>query len=79
MRVKTFVGGLLIVLGVLAFAYQGVSYTTLGRESSMGWMRFATQRVLSLPLPPIFGSLALIGGIALLLVDKGDLHSAATR
>lgn len=79
MRIKTSVGGLLIVLGVVAFAYQGVSYTTLGRESSMGWMRFATQRVLSLPLPPIFGSLALIGGIALVLVDKGNLRPASTR
>jgi hypothetical protein len=79
MRTKTAVAVVLIVFGVLAFAYQGVSYTTLGRESSMGWMRFATQRVLSLPLPPIFGSLALIGGIALVLVDKGDLRSASTR
>ena len=78
MKVKTVAAVVLIVFGVLAFAYQGLSYTALGREMSMGWMRLATQRLFSLPLPPIFGALALIGGIALLLADKGDLHSATT-
>jgi len=72
MRVKTFVSVLLIVFGVLAFAYQGVSYTAFGRDMRMGWMHFATQRVFSLPLPPIFGTIALIAGIAWLLADKRD-------
>jgi len=78
MRLKTVAAGVLILFGVLAFAYQGISYTALGREMSMGWMHLATKRLFSLPLPPIAGAIALIVGIAWLLADESDFDSAAT-
>jgi len=78
MKLKTVLAVSLILFGVLAFVYQGISYTTVGRGMSMSWMRLATQRLFSLPVPPIVGTIALIVGIAWLLADKRDFHSAAT-
>jgi len=78
MKIKTIVAVGLIVLGVMAFAYQGISYTTVGRDMNIGMMRMSTQHAHFLPLPPVLGAIALIGGIALLLVDKNDFKSAAT-
>jgi len=69
-RSKTIVAIVLIVLGIGAFAYQGITYTTRGRGMDL------TSHV---PLPPIFGAIALIGGIALLLADGRDLKPTATR
>ena len=75
MKPKTFVGSLLIVLGTFAFAYQGFVYTTGGRGMNSG-AAHATDPIRRVPLPPIVGSIALIAGIAMLLVDKGDFNSS---
>ena len=75
MKPKTFVGSLLIVLGILAFVYQGFLYTTAGRGMNSESAR-ATDPIRHVPLPPIVGSIALIAGIAMLLVDKGDFNSS---
>jgi hypothetical protein len=63
MKLKTLVASTLIALGIAAFVYQGVTFMNGGEERS---------RTHSLPLLPIFGAIALIGGIAWLLVDKND-------
>ena len=73
MKPKTIVAAFLIGLGIAAFAYQAAAYMTRGRDPSIGGIQMTTERTHSVPLPPIFGVIALIGGIAMLLVDKGDL------
>jgi hypothetical protein len=78
MKTKTVVGVLLTVVGVVAFAYQSVSYATLGGQRSLGSMHLSTRHEQFIPLLPIFGAIALIVGIALLLVDKSDFKSTAT-
>jgi Ni/Fe-hydrogenase subunit HybB-like protein len=49
-----------------------------GRDVGFGATHMTTERWYSVPLPPIFGAIALIGGIALLLMDKDDFNPAAT-
>jgi H+/Cl- antiporter ClcA len=78
LKLKTIAGVVLIGLGVVAFAYQGLSYTTFGHDMNLGWMHLSTQRTHFIPLPPVLGVTALIAGIALLLVDKTDFKSEAT-
>lgn len=59
----------LIVLGVLALIYQGVSYTTQGDTLDLGLLEITTQEEHRIPLPPIIGGIALAGGVALLVFD----------
>ena len=63
-----FIAGIvLIVLGALALAYQGFSYTRHEHVMDVGPMHVTTETKDRIPIPPIFGGLALIGGIALLV------------
>jgi hypothetical protein len=58
----------LIVLGIAAFAYQGIGYTTRDKVVDLGPIHVTNEKTHTLPLPPIVGGLALVGGIALLVV-----------
>jgi hypothetical protein len=55
----------LIILGVLALAYQGITYTTHKKVLDVGPIQATKEEHNTIPLPPIVGGLALIGGIAL--------------
>jgi hypothetical protein len=70
MNTKTLVAIALIALGVIAFAYQGITYTTRGRDVNIGALHMTTEKTHHIPLPPILGGIALIGGVALLMSDK---------
>jgi len=78
MKLKTIAAVLLIVLGVAAFVYQGVAYVTLGRDIAIGSPQTSTRPMRLIPFSLIFGSVALIGGIVMLLADKKDFISTAT-
>jgi UDP-N-acetylmuramyl pentapeptide phosphotransferase/UDP-N-acetylglucosamine-1-phosphate transferase len=68
MKPISWVGILLIVLGVLALAYQGINYTRQKKVLDVGAVHVTTQTHEQIPLPPIVGGLALVGGVALLIV-----------
>jgi drug/metabolite transporter (DMT)-like permease len=63
-------GVILIVLGVLALVYQGFSYTTQKKVLDMGPIQATRQEHHTVPLPPILGALALIGGVVILVSDR---------
>jgi hypothetical protein len=60
---------LLIAVAVIAFAYQGIGYTTRENVVDLGPIHVTSERSHTLPLPPIVGVLALLGGIALIILD----------
>jgi uncharacterized membrane protein len=62
------IGIALIVLGVIALAYQGITYTTREKVVDLGPLKITAQKEKTIPLPPILGGLALAGGIALVVV-----------
>ena len=62
------IGIVLIVLGVIALAYQGITYTTREKVVDLGPLKVTAQKENTIPLPPILGGLALAGGIALVVV-----------
>ena len=66
MRPAILVGILLIVLGVVSFAYQGITYTTHKKVLDLGPLQATTTEHKTIPLPPILGGLALLGGVVLL-------------
>jgi uncharacterized membrane protein len=70
MRPVTVVGIILIVLGVVALAYQGITYTTSEKVVDLGPLQVEARRERTIPLPPLLGGLALAGGIILLIAGS---------
>ena len=68
MKPLTIVGILLIIIGIVAFAYGGFSFTTTEKVAEIGPLKVEKERTRSLPLPPVLGALALAGGVILLVV-----------
>jgi hypothetical protein len=63
-------GIVLIVLGVLALAYQGFTYTTRETVIDIGPITATADRERTFPLPPIIGIVAIAGGVALMLAGS---------
>jgi len=61
-------GVVLNVLGVLALAYQGITYTKREKILDVGPLQATADREKTIPLPPLVGGLALAGGIALVII-----------
>ena len=70
MKTITLIGIILIVLGVAAFAFQGISYTTREKAVDLGPIQVTTEQTRTIPLPPIVGGIALAGGIVLLVTGS---------
>jgi uncharacterized membrane protein HdeD (DUF308 family) len=68
MKPVTLVGVVLIVLGVLALAYQGITYTTREKVIDLGPIKASVDKEKNIPLPPIIGALALAGGVILVFM-----------
>jgi len=68
MKTISWVGIVLIVLGALALAYQGINYTRQKDVLNVGSLHITTETDERIPLPPILGGLALAGGVVLLAV-----------
>jgi uncharacterized membrane protein len=72
MKTSSMVGIVLIVLGVIALAYQGITYTTRKKVLDIGPIQATKEEHNTIPLPPIVGGLALVGGVALLIAGSKD-------
>jgi hypothetical protein len=70
MRTTTILAILLIALGLVAFGYQGITYTSKEKVVDLGALQVTTETKKTLPLPPIVGVIALVGGIALLVLGQ---------
>lgn len=70
MKTYTLIGIVLIVVGIAAFAYQGISYTTREKVVDLGPVHMSADKTRTLPLSPIVGAVALVGGVALLVVGS---------
>ena len=68
MKPIIWVGILLIVLGALVLAYQGINYTRQKKVFDVGSVHLTTETHERIPLPPILGGLALAGGVILLVM-----------
>jgi hypothetical protein len=64
------IGICLIVLGVLGLALGGFSYTTRERVVDLGPLKVDADKQHNLPIAPIAGVAALVGGIALVLTGS---------
>jgi hypothetical protein len=68
MKPSIWAGIVLVVLGALALAYQGVNYTRKKDVVDLGSIHVTTETQERIPLPPVLGGLALAGGIVLMVI-----------
>ena len=59
-------GSILIVLGMLGIAWGGFTYTTREKVIDIGPIHATREKTHDIPIPPVAGALALVGGIAVL-------------
>jgi drug/metabolite transporter (DMT)-like permease len=64
----TLVGIALIVFGIVAFAYKGITYTSREKVVDIGPIHATADTQKTIPLSPLLGGLALVGGIVLVAV-----------
>jgi len=64
------IGIVLIVLGLLGLAWGGFKYTTTEKVLDIGPIHATREEKHNVPIPPIAGAAALIGGIVLLVASK---------
>jgi hypothetical protein len=67
MRPVALVGLVLIVLGLVALVYQGVTYTSRETVIDIGPLHATADRQKTLTLPPVLGAAAVAGGVVLLI------------
>ena len=74
MKAATLIGILLIVFGIGALAYQGFSYESEEKILDIGPLQATRETTKTIPLPPIVGAIALIGGIGVVIATsrRGD-------
>jgi hypothetical protein len=68
MKAATLVGILLIILGVVGFAMGGISFTHEKKDVDLGPLQVSHKQKDTMPISPILSGLALVGGIALVIV-----------
>ena len=75
MKATTLIASILIALGIMAFVYQAMTYRYEAQETAfdLGPLQVTTQRTRTLPIPPIMGAVALVGGLVLLFVRSSNL------
>lgn len=67
MRPLVLIGVILIVLGVIALAYEGITYTTKRTVIDVGPLEVQAEEQERIPLPPILGAGSIAGGLVLVL------------
>jgi hypothetical protein len=68
MKPATIVGIILIVLGIAGFAFGRLSFTHKEKVLDLGPIQASADKKESLPIPPILGALAIVGGVVLVAV-----------
>jgi hypothetical protein len=63
-------GLVLIVIGVIALAYGGITYTRREKVLDIGPIEATAERRETVPLPPVLGVVALAGGIVLMIAGS---------
>jgi len=68
MAIRYVVGVLLIVVGLVSLLLGGFRWTQQKTVVDIGPIEAKTEEHKALPIPPVVGGLALVGGIVLLVV-----------
>ena len=65
-------GMILIALGLVGLAWGGFTYTTREKVVDIGPIHASRNKTHNVPLPPIAGAVALVGGVVLLVARRKE-------
>jgi hypothetical protein len=68
MKPATIIGAILILVGIVGFAVGGFSFTHEHQDAKIGPLNIEHKQTSTVPIPPILSGIALVGGIALVVV-----------
>ena len=68
MNLRYVVGAVLVVLGLVSLLMGGFRWTEQKTVVDIGPLKATSEEHKTLPIPPVVGALALIGGIVVLVV-----------
>jgi hypothetical protein len=64
------IGIILIVIGIIALAYGGITYTKREKVLDLGPIQATAEKQKTIPFPPVLGGICLVGGIVLVIVGS---------
>jgi len=64
------IGIVLLALGIIALAYQGITYTKHTEVLEIGDLKVETREKKKIPLSPILGVVAVVAGVVLIVADR---------
>ncbi len=70
MKATAIIGILLIVIGVIALGYGGISYVSRDKVIDMGPIQVTKEQTHSIPIAPIAGVIVLFAGVVFLVTSK---------
>ena len=70
MKSSAVAGVILIVIGVISLVFQGITYTRHKKVLQVGSFEATTEQHKTIPLPPIIGGVAIVAGVALMMVGR---------
>jgi membrane protein implicated in regulation of membrane protease activity len=79
MKTYAMIGIILIAAGIVSFAYQGITYAVGNPAVAAGAMTMTAGMLGTLPILPVAGAIALIGGIVLLLTGSRNYEEVSKR
>ncbi len=68
MKPIVILGIALIIVGAIALAYQGITYTTREKILDVGPIQASKKTEKTIPLPPIIGGVVLAAGVLLVVM-----------
>lgn len=69
-RPLVIMGIVLLALGLVSLAYQGITYTRSEKVLEVGPITATKETQRTIPLPPVLGGAAVLGGIVLLVAGS---------
>ena len=70
MKPAGIIGIILIVIGIIALAYGGITYTKREKVLDLGPIQATAEKQKTIPFPPVLGGICLVGGIVLVIVGS---------
>ncbi|PYJ23128.1 MAG: DUF3185 domain-containing protein [Verrucomicrobia bacterium] len=70
MKPAGIVGIILIIVGIISLVYGGFTYTKREKVLDIGPIQATAEKQHTIPFPPLFGGICLVGGIVLVIVGS---------
>ena len=70
MKPAGIIGIVLIVIGIIALVYGGITYTKREKVLDLGPIQATAEKQKTIPFSPVLGGICLVGGIVLVIVGS---------